>query len=217
VLRILKNRSMLVATLVLLGQIGVYYTVAMRETIPIILPWDQFSRQIRDWDVAAEFPLESEVVAALSPDDYLSRNYVSHDQHAIVNLAVVYFQTRRSGHAPHSPTWCLPGAGWKEVSTRVARLRLADGEIGPAVNEYIIEKEGERQVVVYWYHQGGRVVADAVMAQLYAMPDMILHRRTDTALVRVSSPAVRGDLDRAREIAFQFAGEAFPLVRDHIR
>jgi EpsI family protein len=85
------------------------------------------------------------------------------------------------------------------------------------VNEYVIEKDGDRQMVVYWYHQGGRVLANEVMAQLYAMPDMILHRRTDTALVRVTSPAVGADLDRAREAALQFAGEVFPLIRDHIR
>jgi EpsI family protein len=208
---------MMFASLVLLGQIGIYYSVAMRETTPTIPAWDEFSRKIRDWDTVAEFPLESEVLAALSPDDYLSRNYASSEQHAVVNLAVVSFNTRRSGHAPHSPTWCLPGAGWKEVSSRVVRLRLADGATGPAVNEYVIQKDGERQIVVYWYHQGGRVVANETMAQLFAMPDMILHRRTDTALVRISSPALRGDLDRARQTVFQFAAEAFPLIQDRIR
>jgi EpsI family protein len=84
-------------------------------------------------------------------------------------------------------------------------------------NEYVVEKAGDRQLVVYWYHQGEHVMSSEVMAQLYAIPDMILHGRTDTSLVRIIAPVSGGRVEGARDLAFGFARDIYPLIRQQIK
>jgi EpsI family protein len=211
----MKNyRALLVIGLLLL-QAGVYYTISAKEYIPDIGPWSRFPAQVQDWRATADEPVDAEALATLKPDDYLNRDYIS-GKNQTLNLFVGYFNSRRNGRAPHSPEWCLPGAGWKTVSTRVISIDTGIGSPLPA-NEYIVEKAGERQLVVYWYHQGERVLSSEVLAQFYAIPDMVLHGRTDTSLVRIIAPVVGDRVDGARSLAFQFARDVYPLIRRQIK
>ncbi|HEY3824922.1 MAG TPA: EpsI family protein [Bryobacteraceae bacterium] len=211
----MKNyRALLVIGLLLL-QAGVYYTISAKEYIPDIGPWSRFPAQVQDWRATADEPVDADALATLKPDDYLNRDYIS-GKNQTLNLFVGYFNSRRNGRAPHSPEWCLPGAGWKTVSTQVVSIDTGSGSPLPA-NEYIVEKAGERQLVVYWYHQGERVLSSEVLAQFYAIPDMVLHGRTDTSLVRIIAPVVGDRLDGARSLAFQFARDVYPLIRQQIR
>lgn len=211
-----NDRPTLVASVLLLAQIGLYYGMPVKEQIPAVSPWSQFPNEFGAWRWASETPIDPEVLAALQPDDYLQRTYVSTKRDALVSFLVVYFRTRRNGRAPHSPQWCLPGSGWKDVSARVVPLAMPGQPNPPAVNEYIVQKGTERLFVVYWYHQGSHAVANDVIAQLYALPEMILHGRTDTALVRIIVPVAGEQTDRARAEAFQFARDVFPLVSQQI-
>jgi EpsI family protein len=211
----MKNpRTILVIGLLLL-QAGIYYTISAKEIIPDIGPWSRFPVQVQDWKANADEPIDADALATLKPDDYLNRDYVS-GKNQVLNLFVGYFNSRRNGRAPHSPEWCLPGAGWKTVSTRVVSIDTGSGNPLPA-NEYVVEKAGDRQLVVYWYHQGEHVMSSEVMAQLYAIPDMILHGRTDTSLVRIIAPVSGGRVEGARDLAFGFARDIYPLIRQQIK
>ena len=209
-----KNKTIAIAILVLLAQAGAYYTVSAKEVIPQIAPWNEFPSRIGNWQALNDMAMDDAAIAELQPDDYLNRNYASRSGR-VLNLFIGYFGSRRDGRAPHSPEWCLPGAGWKSLSTRVVQIDVAGGPI-PA-NEYVVEKSGERYVVVYWYHQGQKAIASEWGAQLYAIPDMVLHGRTDTSLVRIITPSPGDDVADAREAGFAFAREAYPLIREHIR
>jgi EpsI family protein len=203
-----------IASAFLLTQAGVYYTLSAKQVIPTIRPWNQFPTEIKEWKTVTDEPLESDVLAALKPDDYLNRNYVRGNQG--INLFVAYFDSRRDGRAPHSPQWCLPGAGWTALSSRVVNIPVQN-EVSPVpVEEYIVEKGDQRSVVIYWYHQGERETPSEIVAQFYAIPDMLAHRRTDTSLVRVFAPA-GGDFDTAKGAALSFARDVYPLVRRQIR
>jgi len=209
------NGAAAIVILVLLAQAGAYYAVSAKEVIPHIAPWSDFPAWVGDWRALNDTPMDDAVIAELRPDDYLNRNYVS-PSGRVLNLFVGYFSSRRDGRAPHSPEWCLPGAGWKSLSTRVVEIELAGGNRIPA-NEYVVEKTGQRCVVVYWYHQGQKAIASELGAQLYAIPDMVLHGRTDTSLVRVITQSQTDDVIGAREAGFDFAREAYPLIREHIQ
>jgi len=211
----MNNRRVILVIGLLLAQAGLYYTISAKEVIPDIGPWSRFPAQVNGWKAAADEPLDKDVLAELKPDDFLNRDYVS-GRNQVLNLFVGYFNSRRNGRAPHSPEWCLPGAGWKTVSTRVVSIDTRSGEPLPA-NEYIVEKGAERQLVVYWYHQGEHVISSEVMAQFYAIPDMILHGRTDTSLVRIIAPVPGNGVEGARDLAFAFAGEVYPLIRQQIQ
>ncbi|HWF11051.1 MAG TPA: EpsI family protein [Bryobacteraceae bacterium] len=211
----MKNIRVALTVGFLLVQAGIYYTISAKEFIPEIAPWSRFPTDVKEWKTVADEPIDEAVLAELKPDDYLNRNYAS-GKGQLVNLFVGYFNSRRNGRAPHSPEWCLPGAGWKTVSTRVVAIDLGAGQTLPS-NEYIVEKDAQRQVVVYWYHQGERPLSSEVLAQLYAIPDMILHGRTDTSLVRIIAPVAGSEIPGARNFAYAFAREVYPLIRRQIQ
>jgi len=211
----MKNRRALVVIGLLLAQAGLYYTISAKEVIPDIGPWSRFPAQINGWKASADEPVDPDALAELKPDDFLNRDYVS-GKNQVLNLFVGYFNSRRNGRAPHSPEWCLPGAGWKTASTRVVSIDTGAGGLLPA-NEYIVEKAPARQLVVYWYHQGGRVMSSEVVAQFYAIPDMIMHGRTDTSLVRIIVPVTDKGVEGARDLAFDFARDVYPLIRRQIK
>jgi EpsI family protein len=214
--RKLSDRRFLLASVLLLGQIVGYYSLSGKETIVDVSPWSQFPAEIGKWHAVNAVPIDPDALAALKPDDYLDRDYVSKDQNGALNFVVVYFSTRRHGQAPHSPQWCLPGAGWRDVSSRVVTEFAAQGG-PPEMMEYIIRKGLDRQLVVYWYHQGTRISTNEVTAQFYALPEMLLHGRTDTALVRIITPIAGEDTDAARNRAFGFARDVFHAVRTHLK
>ena len=211
----MKNNRIVLVIVFLLLQAGIYYTISAKEFIPDIGPWSRFPAEVQGWKANADEPIDADALATLKPDDYLNRNYVS-GKNQILNLFVGYFNSRRNGRAPHSPEWCLPGAGWKTVSTRVVSIDTGSRNPLPA-NEYVVEKGGDRQLVVYWYHQGERVMSSEVLAQFYAIPDMILHGRTDTSLVRIIAPVSGNRVEAARDVAFEFARDVYPLIRQQIK
>src|SRR6185437_7275819 len=194
----------------------VYYTGSGKEVIPPVAPWSQFPSTMGDWQSGGDVAIEEAVLDQLKPDDYVNRIYTSKAALPETSFFIGYFNSRRNGRAPHSPEWCLPGAGWKSLSTRVVQIDVPAGGRIPA-NEYVVEKTGRRCVVIYWYHQGQKAIASELAAQLYAIPDMVMHGRTDTSLVRIVTPFATDDVAEAREAGFEFARQAYPLIREHIR
>ncbi len=91
---------------------------------------------------------------------------------------------------------CLPGAGWEPVSKAARPLPTptAPGR-DIVVNRYVVQKGLDRQLVLYWYHGRGRVVASEYWSKLFLINDAVRSNRTDGALVRVIAPIPVGAED----------------------
>jgi EpsI family protein len=113
---------------------------------------------------------------------------------AEVELFVVYYSAQRSGDALHSPRNCLPGAGWEPVSSGFLEISnpTPAGSFFPA-NHYVIEKDGVRQDVLYWYQAHGREFASEYLGKIYLAWDGITRGRTDGALVRITAVHAPGN------------------------
>src|SRR3954464_4537562 len=111
---------------------------------------------IGDWRGQEASPLADDVLAQLGVDDYINRQYFRAGAPP-VGVYVGYYASQRQGDTIHSPQNCLPGAGWLPTETAVTPLR-AGGRSVP-VNQFVIQKALDRQVVLYWYHGRGRVIA----------------------------------------------------------
>ena len=59
----------------------------------------------------------------------------------------------------HPPKACFGGAGYQVVSEDNVPLRLVDGS-SPSVRLLLMEREGQRVAVLYWYHSGDRQVGN---------------------------------------------------------
>jgi EpsI family protein len=156
--------------------------------------------EIDGWRGIDGQPLASDVVSVLGVDDYVHRTYVSASG-VPVNLYAGYYHSQRQGDTIHSPQNCLPGAGWQPVSSATIALRSPRGDV--RVNQYVIQKALDQQVVLYWYQGRGRVVANEYKNKALLMWDAATLHRTNGGLVRVIVPIAHG-ID-ARQEASAFA------------
>jgi EpsI family protein len=190
-------------------------------------PFAELPIRLGDWS-GRDRELDKEVLELLKLTDYVMRVYVpgaheptqsafegqTRQAAAPVVLYVGYYASQRSGATYHSPKNCLPGGGWVFRSTdRVAGV--IPGRPQAEVNRVVIEKGFDRQLILYWYQDRGRIVASEYAAKGYLILDATTHNRTDGALVRISTPIV-GTEDEAFRHATAFVQEAFVPLTAHL-
>lgn len=211
----LSRRRSLFATVFLLLQVLVYYGVSRAEVIPAVLPWNEFPDQIGAWR-GEDTPADEESLERLHPDDYLNRLYSTTTPGQSCAMFVAYFKTQRNGRAPHSPRNCLPGTGWQSISNHIRSFTVPGSSETVSINEYTVQKDNETLVVHYWFQQNHRVFSNEIKAQFYAMPELMMHGRTDIALVRIITP-VTTTPEEAENSGLNFSSAVFPSVRDWLR
>ena len=212
----MSNRSITVrawtVSAVLLAGAGFLFAVGQAEPVPIRKPLEVFPYQLGPWR-GENIELEERIIEAAGVDDHLSRIYAT-EEGWLAGLYIGYYGSQRKGDLIHSPKNCLPGAGWEPI--RSGRLSLTGlGGTPVTVNEYIIEKGLKRQLVLYWYHSRGRVVASEYMGKVFLVTDAITRNRTDGSLIRVVVP-LRGEEEEARARAVEFAQAFFPFLNEFI-
>ena len=193
-----RARLLLVVALLLCARL----VIAGREPVvtPLPRPLSEIPFQLDQWRGADGAPFDAETLKVLGADEYLNRIY-QHSVHAPVGLFIGYYAAQREGTAIHSPQNCLPGSGWVPVDHERTTLQVADG--GFPANKYVVEKRGERQLVLYWFDGRGRRVASESVNKAYLLHDALRRGRTDGALVRIITPILDG------EAAADAAAQAF--------
>ena len=95
------------------------------------------------------------------------------------------------------------------------RAGVIPGRPDAEVNRVVIEKGFDRQLILYWYQDRGRIVASEYAAKGFLILDATTHNRTDGALVRISTPIV-GTEEEAFRHATTFVQEAFVPLSAHL-
>lgn len=149
--------------------------------------------RIGEWQEQGERSLDKSITEYLRPDGYILRDYVDQANGAAVNLFVAYFKSLQDNYGPHSPRVCLPGSGWLVRSSRTVPVDALGEAV--RVNEYVLEKSGNRILVVYWYQNERDLWADEFWAKIRLLPDLIRYHRSDVSLVRIVSPTTGGGND----------------------
>lgn len=182
--------------LLLLASVFVTYVSGREEVSPQRMPLTTFPTSFDGW-VARESALSREVEKTLGLDDYVLADYV-HPDAGLVNFYVAYYGSQRKGVSPHSPQVCMPGGGWEIISLDKVTVDVADRS-PVEVNRTIIERNGQRQIVYYWFMERGKPVANEYLKKWYLLYDAIMINRTDGALVRITAPVVQGEINEADE------------------
>jgi exosortase D (VPLPA-CTERM-specific) len=159
-------------------------------------------------------PLDEKTRKILGPGEFLVRDYQDTSQlQPPINLYIAYFPSQRAGDTIHSPSHCLPGAGWVPISREVVPLAGPDGSSFP-VNRYVVSKSGDRQLVLYWFRAHGRAVASEYAAKYYLISDSIRMNRSDGALIRLMTPMLEGESPDAAQARMMKLGSHFVAVLD---
>jgi EpsI family protein len=196
------------------------------EQVPPRESFTRFPLQVDAWR-GADARLPPQIVDVLGVTEYVNRVYgPSAPGLPSIGLYVGYYQSQRQGETVHSPMNCLPGAGWSPISSGRTRISIdgttAAGAVGTAgheieVNRYLVQRGGDRVLVLYWYQSHGRIVASEYWGKIYTVLDAIRLNRTDAALVRVVVPISSAFPERQAEAAaVRFVRSMFPLLERHL-
>ena len=207
----LRNRAALAVTVLLAVEIVLFYVLPTKEYVPSPPPLDVFGRVLGPWTATRDYFLTPDEDKILKADDTLTRDYEGPSK---VGLFVAFFKSQRAGVTPHSPKLCLPANGWAEESARIISVKVP-GERKPIpVNRYIVMKDEQRQLVLYWFQNSRRATADEYLSRFYLIYDSIRYRRSDEALVRVTTDWDGKNNQAAEEHAIQFLQDIYqPLKR----
>ena len=185
------------------------------EAIPLRKSLDSFPTTVGAWKAKGAQSLDPEAVNLLKVSDYVLQSYADPGGHTLW-LYVAYWATQRKGGAQiHSPQNCLPGSGWEPVEATRIDVPLSGSARSITVNRYLIQKEGSRQVVLYWYHSQGKDVAGEVQAKMAMVQNAFLNNRTDGALIRVSA-SVQGTVSETTERLVRYVQALYPTLGEYL-
>jgi EpsI family protein len=179
----------------------------------LALPLEDFPVSLGDgrWKSVRESRLAPGEAAVLRADRVLLRSYESTAGPAApLHLLIAYFESQAYGRTPHSPKNCLPGSGFEPVES--SAIHVGDFP----VNRYVLAREENRILTLYWYQSGRRAIASEYAAKLFLVQDALVHRRTETMIVRVSATLQHAaDTETERE-ALAFVGAVHRAVLPHL-
>lgn len=159
--------------------------------VPLKKSLDEFPLSLSGW-TGRQTRMPSEIWSQVGGQAYVMVEYNKEGYSPMEFYAAYYESQRKAGDFIHSPKLCLPGAGWFIENNGVRRLKFSGSSPGfgseLAFNELVINKNGFRQMVYYWYQGRGRNFTNEFMAKFYMVWDGIWRRRTDGALVRLVMP-----------------------------
>jgi len=197
-------------------------------------PFSQFPLRLADRWAGRELGLDEKVLKKLRLSDFMMRVYVPasgqvgevtgfkasegnqsmREKSALpVWLYVGFYQSQRTGATYHSPKNCLPGAGWQFMKSDYVTLTMP-GDQSVMINRVLIQKGLDKQVILYWYHDRGRVIPSEYWAKGYLVWDAMTKRRSDGSLVRISVPVQGGTEEEAFDHAVRFLHDVWPVLLD---
>jgi exosortase D (VPLPA-CTERM-specific) len=209
-----SRTSFLAGTMLLAGSSLVASLPARTEVSPQRQPLALFPMEFRGWHGTPQ-TLDGESLGALGLTDYLLADYTLDASGGGLNFYIAYYASQRAGIHAHSPQLCIPGGGWSIISQSIIDMPLATGG-SISANRVVIEKQGVRQIVYYWFEERGRNIAKEGELKYYALRDALIDNRSDGALVRVVA-SVRGeDEATADSTARKFMGDISPLLKSFV-
>ena len=234
----MKKWPFLFAIFLLIGTFGLIQSFSKNERLMSNKAFEQFPLNLADEWRGRELGLDERVLDVLKLSDYMMRVYAPvvaqggeesalserEDQkrqmarvasYLPVWLYVGFYQSQRTGATYHSPKNCLPGAGWQFMESDFITLTMPD-QTSITVNKVLIQKGLEKQVILYWYHDRGRVIASEYWAKGYLVWDAMTKNRSDGSLVRISVPVKDGTVQEAFDQGVEFLRDLWPTLLEYM-
>jgi EpsI family protein len=206
---------LVVSTLLLLVALLVLHARSSGEATQLRKPFSAFPAVVGGWKGQEETILEPDVLNMLKMTDYVMRRYVDANGRPLW-LYIGFWQSQRRGAGDiHSPKNCLPGGGWEPIEASRISIAVSGRATPILVNRYLIQKDNQMQIALYWFQTQGAVIAGELDAKIALVRNALLKNRTDGALVRLSSP-VQGGVEETTERLVAYAQALYPMLHDYL-
>ena len=174
------------------------------RAVPLAGPLETLPFSLSGW-TGQTTPLPAEAVRRSRPDAILSRRYL--DAHGSdAQLYVAYY----SHEAARAEILAMCEDECQLLKRGTERIPTAAG--GETVTRALVQQDGNDYVVLYWFQYGPQAVHDASGAKLALAWRALSTRRSDGALVRISSRVFTTE-----EAAAQHAVTFTELMLPHLR
>lgn len=214
----MKKRARLIIVVLVMLAASVYINsvLANGEIIPVTRSLSTLPRVVGEWTKGRNHPLDKKTLDILRVDDYVMTRYTNSGGRRVLFYAG-YFKSQREGQLVHSPKHCLPGAGWRPISTEIISIDIPGFEGSPVKATKIITQKGEdKELVIYWYQVGPDYVAGEYSQKVLLIWSALRHNRTDGSLIRFSVPVVNGDVQETQLMTEGLIKEMVPVLRRYL-
>ena len=111
-----------------------------------------------------DVPLDEAVLKVLNADATVNRSYLRPDGASMVLHVSAWVRPESvASVAPHTPKVCYTNSGWKILEERIVQSSTPAGNLPLCV--LLLERDGERCVVSYWYQMGRSTFSTAKEAR----------------------------------------------------
>ena len=208
------RRTFIASACMLLAMLWVHFLGQGRD-VDAIKPFSSFPKEIGPWQ-GKEARFADQVYEVLGVSDSFLANY-GNGRGGQAQLYIGYYRSQRQGQTIHSPLNCLPGGGWNILQKSEEDLPpLQSSPEKVPLKRLLVEKAGQRYVVLYWFQARGRYNASEYWEKIYLVLDSMTRQRTDGAFIRLMAPAVNGSEGAALESLRDFARELVPVLKQYI-
>lgn len=205
----MKNNSRFIVVYILLGITALYLFTHSDTTVPMNKPFSEFPLRVADWQMTSQHEFSDDVLNALKPADYLSREYVGPDGQR-VSLYLGYHSGGKDSGPIHSPKHCLPGSGWYEVSSQKSSADTGGQKINLARAVY--QKGESKALFLYWFQVRDKSLNDEYRLKLAEIMNSVTSRRRDSTFIRVSVP-FETNQEKAEALGRQFIRDFQPEIK----
>jgi EpsI family protein len=189
----------LIATTILLN-------TTTRGTAPAIKPLALLPQSMGEWKMTSQSEFSQEIIATLRPSDYLSRRYTD-GKGNVVQLYIGYHDGSDRSGPIHSPKHCLPGSGWVVVSEDKVQISVDGRKLNLVKSLY--QKGEEKELFLYWFQLKEKSVTNEYSLKFVQLYNSLVHKRRDTAFVRISLPFTP-DGKSSADAALRFVTALYP-------
>lgn len=184
------------------------------DLAPANKPLRDFPSSIAGWQAREFSPFDDKSLHILKLNDYTNLRFVG-PQGQSLWLYIGYWSSQRKGAQIHSPKNCLPGSGWEPVEDSKITVPLGPPYSPITINSYLLQRDRERQLVLYWYQSRGTVSAAELSAKIQMVKNSLLYGRSDGAIVRVISP-VHGSVAETTEMLVRYVQGLYPVLLEFL-
>jgi EpsI family protein len=171
-----------------------------------------YPREVGSWN-ASSVGLDKEIEDALHLEDFWAASYTSAKGDA-ASLLIAYYSDEAIAKL-HQPTVCYPAAGWAIKEKRLAILPGA-GNGGIRMNQMIVERGENRQMVLYWFHYPGATMADPSISKLHRLKRFFTGQLSRSMVkVQISLPII-GTVESRMKQAEPFVRDVVSILDRHL-